>query len=57
MEITPERLRDLLGVLVQRVAGDKEAEHFFFVGEAIALFPVGHARQIVARCDRGRAPR
>jgi hypothetical protein len=36
------------------MAGDEEAEHLFFVGEAL-FFPVGDVRQIVAVAARRRA--
>ena len=42
------KIANLFGVLVERVAGDEEAQHFLFIGEALALFPVGDVGQIVA---------
>ena len=48
---------ELLGVLVERMAGDEEAEDLFFIGEADAFFPVGDVRAGRRRCGRGRALR
>ncbi len=49
------QIAELFGILVERVAGDKEAEDFFFVGKAVAFFPVSPVGQIVAvpAVDRG----
>ncbi len=50
-------IAELLGVFVERMAGDEEAEDLFFIGEADAFFPVGDVGQIVGCCGRGRALR
>ena len=42
------KIANFFGVLVERVAGDEEAQHFLFIGEAHALFPIGDVGQIVA---------
>ena len=42
------QILDLVRILVQRMPGYKEAQHFFFVGQPLALFPVRNLGQIVA---------
>ena len=43
---------ELIGVLFQRVPGDEESEHFFFVLQTRALVPVGRLRKRVVGVAR-----
>ena len=43
------QIAQLLRILIQRVAGDKEAQHFFLCLQPLVLIPVGSVGQVVAR--------
>ena len=51
------KIAQFFGVLVERMAGDKEAQHLFFVGEPLAFFPVGDLGQFIGAAALARALR